>query len=189
MTDIQMRTKVSRRRFLGVGLAAGGTVSLRAIGAETLGEPGKANGNSVLGGTGGLHHVGIRTNDWDRTVAFYEKGLGFTVKMIWRMPQNGADVRFGYFDSGDGSCVEILEDPFFVPSAADSQNGPLHHICLRTVRFEEALENALKHGAKVVGGPGIVPLKTITGQGDWIIRTCKFSGPNGEWIQLLENAP
>jgi glyoxylase I family protein len=136
--------------------------------------------NSILGG-GGIHHVAIKTTDWAGTLRFYQEVLGFTTRVAWA----DAPSRAAYLDSGDGSCVEVFEDLAYRPSP----NGAIPHFCLRTTRLDEVCERARAHGARVTMEPKDAVLHSTNGAGPKAIRLCFFDGPNGESIELLQNAP
>jgi len=57
-----------------------------------------AASNKTLGG-GGFHHVAIRSRDFDQTVDFYTRTLGFTPKIHWQ----AAPKREVMLDAGDGN--------------------------------------------------------------------------------------
>lgn len=181
----------NRRMLLSYGLLGAALLPLARSIAKSAEKPRKAKGNPILGGNGGLHHAAVQTNDWNRTLEFYEKGLGFSVMMVWSGA--GDFPRGGYIDSGDGTCLEIIEHPGYVPpplpTESEVSRQPITHICLRTTRFDAAFENAVKFGAAVVLKPIAFPLHTTTGQGVWPLRLCMLGGPSGEVIELLENAP
>ena len=188
---------VSRRALLGVGLAAGGAIlpSASAM-ADSLTKP-KSNGNPVLGEGGGLYHVAIRTHDWNRSLAFYEKALGFTVKVAWmgQDPGETSPHHAALLDTGNGRYIELVEDPTFIPPPSDlppkalPKTPILHHYCLRTARLNAACEHARAMGAKVIFEPMDHILEATTGQGPIPTRLAFLQGPSGEWIELLENAP
>ena len=198
--------ELTRRTLLSLGLAAGSTAwpMVEAV-AATL-EPRDPPRNPILG-RGGVHHIAIRTRDWDRTLSFYQKALGFSVKLIWKESAGSLDQKFAangsgrendrwaYLDSGDGTCVEIFEDAAFVPPAAseagptNSRGGALVHFGLRTSQIDVVCASARAHGASEVGTPADFTLHTITGQGPVVVRICFIQGPNGEWIELLQNPP
>jgi catechol 2,3-dioxygenase-like lactoylglutathione lyase family enzyme len=179
--------------LLGSGLAAGVTLTAGCEFAQTQPTQAKDNGNPILGARGGLHHAAIRTSEWDRTLDFYQTVLGFAVKMIWGPTRS----RGAYLDSGDGTCLEVFEDPAFIPaptklpfkSLKDLPAAAIVHICLRTTRLDAAFDHARAHGARVIMEPVDYALPTITGQGPVPVRFCFLEGPSGEWIELLENAP
>jgi glyoxylase I family protein len=172
-----------------------------AVAASERRKPGN---NSVLG-AGGLHHVAIRTRDWDRTLRFYQMALGFSVKLIWeerdgtmteRLAGTGRkSQRWAYLDSGDGTYVEVFEDPAFVvppTSTTDptkNAGSAIVHLALRTSRVDQVCENARAGGAIDVISPVDYTLHTTTGQGSVVVRLGFLQGPNGEWIELLQNAP
>lgn len=136
--------------------------------------------NSILAG-GGLHHVAIKTTQWEKTLHFYQMVLGFTTRLEWNKPPS----RAAYLDAGDGSCVEVFEDLKFDPTP----NGVIPHFCLRTTRLDEVCERVRAYGARITLEPKDAVLHSTNGVGDRAIRLCFFDGPNGESIELLQNAP
>lgn len=186
-TNPRSSTTITRRTALGLGLTAGSAVFLNAVDVAAPSATAPAQGNSVLGQGGGLHHVAIRTSDWARTLRFYENALGFTVKMAWRFGANPN--RWAYLDSGNGGCVEIIEDSSFVPPPLKGRiGGEFNHLCLRTHRLDAVIEHLRAQGTKFEG-PIAGILNTTTGQGSVPLRGCWLEGPSGERIEILENAP
>jgi glyoxylase I family protein len=135
--------------------------------------------NLILSG-GGLHHVAIKTKDWDRTMRFYQEALGFTVKIAW----GNAPARAAFLDTGDGTHLEVFEDPSYTPAP----NGSIVHYCLRTSRIDFVCERARSFGAKVTMEPKNASINSTNGAGLISIRLCFFEGPSGEIIELLEGA-
>ncbi len=135
--------------------------------------------NPVLGG-GGLHHAAIKTRDWDRTLRFYQEALGFTVKIAW----GAAPARAVFLDAGDGTSLEVFEDPAFAPAP----NGSIVHFCLRTSRIDFVCERVRALGARITMEPKNASLNSTNGAGLIPIRLCFFEGPSGEVIELLEGA-
>src|SRR2546429_2752086 len=74
--------RVRRDRIQLLTLAAGVGLLASAEGDAGTSERRNPGRNRILGG-GGLHHTTVRTNDWDRTLKFYEQVLGFTTLMNW----------------------------------------------------------------------------------------------------------
>ena len=161
-------------------------MGVMAAGASVA--PSPSASNPILGG-GGVHHAGIRTKAWDRTLIFYQRALGFTPKLGWGAAPN----RSMMLDTGDGSCVEITEDVTYVrPAPASSPpiraaRIAIYHVCFRTTRLDAVVENALRYGARILYPPMNTTLETTTGQGRVTLRWCYLEGPNGEWIELLQN--
>jgi catechol 2,3-dioxygenase-like lactoylglutathione lyase family enzyme len=197
MSEIYLTRKpasktLNRRGFLGCALAVSVPV-LGEAGAVSA-RPVKAAGNSVLGGSCGLHHTAIWTRDWRRTLEFYRKWLGFSLKMGW----DTAPRRSAYLDGGDGTCIEVFERLAFVPTFSNSTpntwpdlpaNGPaFSHVYLRTDRLDIACEHARAAGARVPVEPQQFTLDTTTGQGARPVRLCLLEGPSDEQIELLQNA-
>ena len=137
--------------------------------------------NNPILGAGGLHHVALKTKDWAATLRFYDVVLGFSIRVAW----GDAPARAAYLDAGDGSCVEVFEDLGYSPSP----NGAIPHFCLRTTRLDIVCERARASGARITMEPKDAVLHSTNGVGPKSIRLCFFDGPNGESIELLQNAP
>jgi glyoxylase I family protein len=140
--------------------------------------------NPVLG-NGGLHHVCIKTRDWDRTMQFYRETLGCTEKVAWRSAPN----RAALLDCGSASYVEVFEDASYIPAA----NGSVLHFALRTTKLDEVAERVRAFGAKITLEPKDVTIaNTATGahaaSGPVPIRIFFCEGPSGEVIEFFQNS-
>ncbi len=134
--------------------------------------------NPVLG-DGGLHHICLKTRDWERTLAFYRDVLGCTEKIAWR----AAPQRAAMLDTGDGNYVEIFEDLAYVPAA----NGTLIHVAFRTTRLDAVADRVRQTGAKITVEPKDVTLATTNGAGPVPIRVFFCEGPSGEILEFFQN--
>jgi catechol 2,3-dioxygenase-like lactoylglutathione lyase family enzyme len=196
---------LNRRALFALGIAAGSRALLPATaraGTRDAREPGH---NPILGTGGGLHHVTVRTRDWQQSLHFYRQVLGFTVRAAWsehagtmneRLEQTRAnDQRWAYLDAGDGRCIEVFEDPAFLPPAPGESDptknacSAVVHFALRTSRVDQVVEHARALGATVLESPVDFTLHTSSGQGPVVVRLCFVQGPSGEWIELVQNPP
>ncbi len=75
--------------------------------------------NPILGG-GGLHHVCLKTRDWDATMRFYQETLGCTVKVAWR----DAPARAVMLDAGE----RIFAEEQFIAEGVHFLALLIHHI-------------------------------------------------------------
>lgn len=137
--------------------------------------------NSKLGG-GGFHHVAIRARDFDRSVAFYRDVLGCEPKITW----GKAPSRAIMLDTGDGNYIEIFERPNQAPPAADEH--AILHLALRTSSTDAALKLARDAGCTVTMEAKNVDIPTTFGPHPVPVRIAFFKGPDGEVIELFENA-
>lgn len=197
-------TPVSRRSLLTLGLAAGAT-ALTVVDGAVAGASRRQPGRNPILGKGGVHHVAVRTRDWDKTLQFYQQVLGFRVALAWQervgdMSERLSGTRpntqrWAYLDSGDGTCIEVFEDPDFVPPSAGSTDptsnpgNAIVHFGLRTSRVDAVCEHARRLGATLLGDPLDFTLETTTGQGAIVVRIGFLQGPSGEWIELIQNTP
>lgn len=146
--------------------------------------------NSPTLGTGGIHHVAVRTHDMEKSLAFYVGVLGFIVAADFDFE----GVRFVHLDtspgnSGSGQYLELVEDGEAI-TPADDRN--VHwHLCFGTDRIEEAMAAVAAAGVEVT--MPVTPLElnnTATGPGSSAgpmhIKVAFFTGPSGEVVELLQ---
>jgi glyoxylase I family protein len=134
--------------------------------------------NPILGG-GGLHHICIKTRDWDATMRFYKETLGCTDKITWRE----APQRAVMMDAGDGNYVEVFEDLAYTGAT----NGALYHFAFRTTRLDEVAARVKAAGFKITVEPRDVSIPTTNGAGPVPVRIFFCEGPNGESVEFLQN--
>jgi glyoxylase I family protein len=132
--------------------------------------------NTKVGGCG-FHHVAIRTGDWERSLRFWQEGMGFALAVQW----GEAPRRACMLDTGDGNYLEIFERE--VPPDAPSEAAILH-FCFRTDDCDAALERARTAGAEVTVEPKTVE---VFGEPKIPVRLAFFKGPDGEICELFQN--
>ena len=135
--------------------------------------------NSVLGG-GGIHHIALRTKDWEASLAFYKDVLGFAEKITWAYP-NGW--RAGMLDTGGGAYLEIFENHTDSPAA----DGVLMHIAIRATDTDAVIARVRGARCKVTVEPKDVTIQTTNGTGPVPVRLAFFEGPNREIWELFQN--
>ncbi len=141
-----------------------------------------AGKNKVLGG-GGFHHVAIHARDFDGTVDFYTRVLGFTTKITWQE----APKRAVMLDAGDGNYLEVFEAPQAKPASGD---GPILHFALRTDDCDAAIERAREAGCEVTMEPQDIDIQAqgADAQAQTVpIRIGFCKGPDGELIEFFQN--
>src|SRR5918999_105179 len=107
---------------------------------------------SARGTAPGFHHVALRASDFDRTVAFYTQGLGFSVRYAFSVPER-ID-RAVFLDAGDGRFLEVFGERSVVQSEGrrrrpdeERMEGALLHFCLRVADVDASYARALAAGA------------------------------------------
>jgi glyoxylase I family protein len=134
--------------------------------------------NPVLG-SGGFHHVCVKTRDWSRTIEFYRDILGCQEKIAWRSPPERAIM----LDTGDGNYIEIFEDLDYTPAP----NGAVVHFAFRTTKLDEVAEHLRSSQVKITVEPKDVMITTTNGAGAIPVRVFFCEGPNGETIEFFQN--
>ncbi len=137
--------------------------------------------NTALGG-GGLHHVALKTRDWDKSMAFYGDVMGFVPRVAWSMPNGN---RATMLDTGEGNYLEIFEDPAYESQA----DGALLHLAIRTSDVTAATERVRAAGMTITMEPKDVAIaNTAPGLGAPVpVRISFFRGPNGEIWEFFQN--
>lgn len=129
--------------------------------------------NSVIPGMG-FHHIGLKANDFDKSLAFYE-ALGMTCIARWE----NASGPIAMLDLGDGGRIELFGDG----GEAFSENGKWVHFALGVPDVAAAYEVALAAGAESQSAPRDLALqaepKAMT------IRIAFVKGPDGEVIEFF----
>ncbi len=143
-----------------------------------------AGKNKILGG-GGFHHVAIRSRDFDKTVDFYTRVLGFTSRINWQE----APKRAVMLDAGDGNYLEVFEDTN-APSGGDSGassggGGPILHFALRCDDTDAAIKRVREAGCEVTMEPTSIDVEAKEQLVPIRIGFCK--GPDGELIEFFQN--
>lgn len=139
----------------------------------------------------GFHHAAIRANDFDVSVAFYTDVLGLTPKLSW----GDAGKRAVMLDAGKGDYLEIFERPD-APETQSEPEPPLLHIAFRTDALDDLLNAVRAAGMDVTMEPRDVdiantdPAAETPGHlpGVVPVRIAFFRGPDGELIELFQNA-
>ena len=118
----------------------------------------------------GMQHIGLPTNDMERTLAFYEK-LGFTV--AFRTVNNGEKVCFLKLA---GVCVETYENGQAVGKA-----GAIDHIAMDVDDVQAAWD--------AVQAAGLTPIEDeiqFLPFWDKGVRYFNILGPNGEKVEFSQ---
>lgn len=120
----------------------------------------------------GVHHIAVKptAEQYQETVDFYTKLLGFEVKKSWGDPQRPCLM----VSCGDNSCMEILGSDSEIPAG-----GPLAHIAFATDKVDEIIEKVRQAGYQVTNEPADASLDGMD------IRIAFFYGPTNEHIELF----
>ena len=70
----------------------------------------------------GIHHLGFATRDYDATVEFYTKVIGWDIAWqdLIKAPDGGTLMKHVFFDTGDGSFVAFMEPRTGMPGVPES---------------------------------------------------------------------
>jgi len=137
-----------------------------------------AGHNKAIGG-GGFHHVAIKVANFDESVMFYTRALGFTEAVRWGKGDNRAIL----LDCGDGNFFEVFAGGQATPADAKSGGaGPIIHVALRSDDVDGAIARARAGGAEITLEPTDV---TIKSDPPTPVRIAFCRAPGGEVIEFF----
>ncbi len=119
----------------------------------------------------GLCHVGVMTDDAEKSVKFYCENLGFRPYYAGKMGPMTLT-----FVEGNGLVIE------FISAGKAAPGGAVDHFAIEVLNIEEAVESLKAKGVEVgpiMKSPDFFP----TG-----MKKVFFTGPNGEKIEFVEFA-
>ncbi len=126
----------------------------------------------------GFHHTAFRSSNFDASVRFYTQVLGLKPKISWgEVPKRAIMI-----DVGDGNYVEIFERS----ESAPKDEPVILHFALRTDDCSGVLENVRAAGAEITMEAKDVTIDSNIGP--VLVKIAFFKGPDGEIVELFENA-
>lgn len=135
--------------------------------------------NTVLHGSG-FHHIALRARDFEKSLAFYSEGLGFTLAHQWG---EGAG-RIALLDMGDGNYVELFAS---APGQTPDPSGdvpapwPFFHLAIRSTDVDADIAHVRSLGCPITVEPKSVEVNGKT------IRVGFFLGPDGEVLEFFSH--
>ncbi len=121
--------------------------------------------------------MAIRTAQWERSIAFWCDGMGFSLAVAWGEEPRRACL----LDTGDGNYLEIFERD---PEPAPAVESALLHLCLRTDDCDAALARAREAGAEVMSEATSL---AVFGDPPIPIRIAFIKDPNGVVCEFFQN--
>ncbi|MGF1448444.1 MAG: VOC family protein [Opitutales bacterium] len=131
----------------------------------------------------GLHHVALRSTNFERTLRFYCEGLGFTRKVAWTMGKDNA-TQAVMLDAGDGNYIEVFSNG----TEDEPAEARYAHVCLRTDDLERSHAAALTAGATERIAPTQVDIADQISGESVPVRLSFVIGPDGEVIEFMQGA-
>lgn len=172
MTPIAMRTLAL------VVVAAVAALALAAVSASAQKTDAAKKRDPKALQSPGLHHIAVKASDYDRSLRFYQEGIG--LKRVYGWGQG--DSRASLLDMGDGNYIELFAGG--KPRPADAPEPVVLHFALRSADPVAAYNKAIAAGAKSqmepkeLNLPGEPPIK---------VHIAFVVGPDGEVIEFFKN--
>ena len=151
-----------RRYINGVALFAAGMIA-----GLYLMQPSQAQDDRLTGIR--LNHVGISAKDWDETLNFYIKTLGF--KEAFTFKDKNGNVTTSY--------IQMNKDNFLEVSRGSADRPPVNHVGIQVDDINATVANLRRRGVKVEDphvGNSKAPIANVV-------------DPNGIRLELVEFAP
>ncbi|ACS98904.1 VOC family protein [Paenibacillus sp. JDR-2] len=138
----------------------------------------------------GLSHIAIQAKDYEATIAFYTKVLGFKVGHHWSLPSFQIKDASMLISPDGRTCLEIFDNDAVIPaqgkkaqSEDEVAHGALLHLAFYVNNAEEMYAKALAHGAKAY----VEPASLTLGVPPLIVTNALVHSPNGEVIEFIED--
>lgn len=122
----------------------------------------------------GFHHMALRSQNFDDSLAFYTEGMGFPVAHSW----GEGDKRIALLDLGDGNYLELFACPETTEIIGGNQ---FFHLALRSADVDSDIELVRRLGCPITIEPKSVDVNGKT------IRVGFFLGPEGETWEFFQN--
>jgi catechol 2,3-dioxygenase-like lactoylglutathione lyase family enzyme len=122
----------------------------------------------------GYHHIGLRVQDFQRSLDFYTGGLGG--KVVHTFPMANSDKNIYLVDLGNNAVLEIIARG----NGEEEANAHWAHIAIRTDDARAAYDLALKAGAVSRTAPQDVNLGTMPACIAFVL------GPDQEVIEFFQ---
>ncbi len=138
-----------------------------------------ASTNAKLSASG-FHHIALRARDYEKSLAFYTEGLGFTLAHSW----GEGEKRIALLDMGDGNYVELFASaPGQCPPPGEEPASPwpYFHLALRSTDVDADIEKVRALGCPITVEPKSVD---VNGKTIWVGF---FLGPDGEVLEFFAN--
>ncbi|MEV5848561.1 VOC family protein [Streptomyces sp. NPDC051985] len=140
----------------------------------------------------GLHHVGLRVTDLDRSTAFYQALGGEILTAPFELSGRGAAlamtappstrIRIALLGFRDGGGVELFDfgagdQPSWLAGSLPSRDARLPHVGIQVDDVDDALERAER-----AGGARLWPRPSFWGT----VRVVYLRDPDGNVVELLD---
>lgn len=140
----------------------------------------------------GFHHVSIKAENFEKTIAFYQK-LGFEIVHDWSLPDFNLEKCAMLHHKKINYYLEICDKNADMPTQGRKRlpqdeyiENALLHICFVVKNADEARKRAIEYGAKDLSN-GTFQFDLINDKKTVNVTNSLVYSPNGEVIEFLEN--
>ncbi len=124
----------------------------------------------------GLAHIGVFVSDIERSIAYYEKILGFECYEKTDIENPSGVIRLAFIRNG--SCIiELVQKP----NAIQKSDGPVDHIAMVVDDIDAAMKSLKAKGVVFEKDEPVVLPTLFNG-----VKYAFFRGPDGEQLEINE---
>lgn len=100
-----------------------------------------------------LDHIGIAVQNLDSALKIYSCALGFTLKEILNLIDQGMKIAVMTSDNVEFELIEPLKENTPVGKFLKKRGNGIHHICFSVPQIETAIKDLEKKGLSLVAPP------------------------------------
>lgn len=119
-----------------------------------------------------LEHVGIIVRDMDKSIEFYQKVLGLTLRQREWITEK-VELAFLYYSNQQSMEVELIGGKL-----AETTEGIVNHLAFSVENIEEEMTRLKQLGVEFDND---IPRVVLGG-----VKIAFFTGPDGEVLELVE---
>jgi catechol 2,3-dioxygenase-like lactoylglutathione lyase family enzyme len=139
----------------------------------------------------GFHHFAIKTQDFEKTIQFYNT-LNFEIVHSWSLPEFNLEKCVMLKNTAFDCYIEICDNNANFPTQGRKRKSgdpyienSLLHICFTVHNAKKAYDEAIENGARPLSEKETLELKS-QGKSVTVSNSLVYS-PNGEVIEFLES--
>lgn len=138
----------------------------------------------------GFAHIAVQAKDYQGTIDFYIKALGFKKGHEWSLPSFRIKEASMLISPDRRTCIEVFDHGAEIPAQGkkarteeEIAHGALLHIAFYVDDAEEMYKRAIAYGAK----PCIPPDELTLGEPPLTVKNSLVYSPNGEVIEFIND--
>lgn len=127
-----------------------------------------------------IDHVAVLVDDLEKTLAFWQDGLGIQMSHLEDVTAEKSMVAFLPVGTSEIELVKPTTDDSGLSRYLEKRGPGMHHICLEVDDIEGMLENLKQHGVQLINET------PVTGSGGKRYAFIHPKSANGVMVELYE---